>query len=140
MEDETRIGLFAVRLPEMSLKVFMLLRKMVPRKDYILIKNRISARHNRTRKKDLLNELKHRNSKLLTENQRLKRLMAEYKRRHEESLGGVGFHQALPASYINNAHVEGYSKPPREAVEKDALSSADSSVTTALSSAPAHQF
>ena len=113
---------------------------MVPRKDYILIKNRISARHNRTRKKDLLNELKHRNSKLLTENQRLKRLMAEYKRRHEESLGGVGFHQALPASYINNAHVEGYSKPPREAVEKDALSSADSSVTTALSSAPAHQF
>ena len=114
---------------------------MVPRKDYILIKNRISARHNRTRKKDLLNELKHRNSKLLTENQRLKRLMAEYKRRHEESLGGVGFHQALPASYGKNSHVDGNSKCPFEAVvEKDILSSADSSVTTAVSSAPAHLF
>ena len=113
---------------------------MVPRKDYILIKNRISARHNRTRKKDLLNELKHRNSKLLTENQRLKRLMAEYKRRHEESLAGVGFHQALPASYGKNSHVDGNSKCHYEAVEKDILSSADSSATTAVSSAPAHQF
>ena len=76
-DDETRVGLFAVRLQEISLRIFMLLRKLVPRKDYILIKNRISARHNRTRKKDLLNDLKYRNSKLVTENQRLKRLMAE---------------------------------------------------------------
>ena len=76
-DDETRVGLFAVRLQELSLKIFMLLRKLVPRKEYILIKNRISARHNRTRKKDLLNDLKHRNSKLLNENKRLKRLITE---------------------------------------------------------------
>ena len=77
-EDETRVGLFAVQLQILNLKSFMLLRKLVPRKQYILIKNRISARHNRTRKKDLLASLKHKNSKLVSENNRLKRLMAEH--------------------------------------------------------------
>ena len=114
---------------------------MVPRKDYILIKNRISARHNRTRKKDLLIELKHRNSKLLTENQRLKRLMAEYKRRAEESSSGVGFLQAEPASYgCKNNQVEGNSKFPGEATEKDILSSTDISVITGVSSGLAQPF
>ena len=78
--NETRIGLFAIQLDLVSLKNFMLLRKLVPRKDYILIKNRISARFNRSRKKNQLDSLKHFNRKLMSENQRLKRLVAQQMR------------------------------------------------------------
>ena len=68
-----------MELDNINLKTFMLMRKLIPRRDYTLIKNRMSARDNRSKKRDRIIGLKERNRSLLTENERLKRMLSEKK-------------------------------------------------------------
>ena len=66
--DESRVGLFAVQLESICLKKFMFLRKLLPKKEYTLIKSKISSRLHRQKSKDLLVALKEENRSLLRQN------------------------------------------------------------------------
>ena len=75
--SETRVGLFAVQIETLGMKNFMLMRKLLPRKEYTLAKNRLSSRISRRKNKDTLVALKEKNLALLRKNCKLRRLLAE---------------------------------------------------------------
>ena len=55
--NETRLGLFAIRLDQFDLSAFKKLRKVFPRLEYISMKGRIKARYNRKIRRETLEEL-----------------------------------------------------------------------------------
>ena len=75
--DETLVGLFAIKLDQIKLKEFMQMRKLIPRRDYTLIKNRFSARDNRSRKRNMLEKIRQQNRRIQIENERFRRMLEQ---------------------------------------------------------------
>ena len=55
--NEVRIGLFAVHLRSTSYEALKKMRKLFPHKEYTLLRNRVSARHNRSKARDMAQRL-----------------------------------------------------------------------------------
>ena len=69
------MGLFKINLDEASIKDLKAMRKLLPREEYTLLKNRKCARFNRFRKKDQTKNLLEENKQLREENARLRTLL-----------------------------------------------------------------
>ena len=69
------MGLFNINIDEASIKDLKAMRKLLPREEYTLLKNRKCARLNRFRKKDQTKSLVEENMLLREENARLRTLL-----------------------------------------------------------------
>ena len=78
------VGLFEVNIDEASVKDLKAMRKLLPRQEYILLKNRKCARLNRYRKRDQAKNLLDENKQLRDDNARLRALLGISKREYSE--------------------------------------------------------
>ena len=72
---EARLGLFAIRLDQFDLSEMKKLRKVFPRFEYTLMKNKLRARNTRKMKRNNLRDLMASNAALKAENKKLKKLL-----------------------------------------------------------------
>ena len=83
-KTEVRVGLFAIQMNKISLKKLSIVRKLVPKKEYSLFKNRMSSRISRDRQKSNIVALLRENRRLRRQNTRLQALCASAKQEKED--------------------------------------------------------
>ena len=74
-ESTFQIGSFQLNIDEVTVTGLKSMRKMLPREEYKLLKNRKCARMSRTRKREQTNQLISINKKLKEENNQLRKLL-----------------------------------------------------------------
>ena len=74
-QNETRVGLFAVKLDDMKLETFTSLRKVFPCKEYRLVLQRLQARINRKQKRNRISKIMAQNERLKATNQKLRAIL-----------------------------------------------------------------